>query len=370
MRCVVLVLAWMAMSSCDVGPEERAIADAAGADARDLVDASRPVPDASVIPDAGIPDAVISDGCATAPTGDWLGWTRRFEGGNGIHVDLRADVRWTVVATQGCIDVLKPSGVATYRYTSMCDPDRADPGSAEIHATDGELVIDRSVSPATYRVTGTTTWDATQVCGQTTHAGVVGGPWVDAEGEFTGAVIAGTLHVAEQVPDELPEVIVAWDFRRADASLPAPEPCAEPPTDTWTFAGSITEGASAEITWTRVATEGCRDRFVPAGTATVSPPASALEGCDPLVYTPRSVTVAAGDGTLVIDRSTSPPTYEVSGATTWSGSVTCTHADGEVTTGDADLGGPWASARGAYDGAPFAAATTHRNLRYAWRFGR
>ena len=120
---------------------------------------------------------------------------------------------------------------------------------------------------------------------------------------------------------------------------------------------------SASLTWTRVATTGCVDRFEPAGTATFE-----SSRC---TNTPATHAVAASDGALTIDRSVDPPTFVMSGTTVWSATQTCPDGSGGTTTTTSDVGGPWALYNGVFDGDTFSASSMFQfNPLFEWSLQR
>jgi hypothetical protein len=135
-------------------------------------------------------------------------------------------------------------------------------------------------------------------------------------------------------------------------SLTTPLPpgtCAPPLPDVWTGTSSIEWGSpgyhqsfDAEVTWTRVETTGCVDRYLPSGTLTYDIGHSAA--CSPPA---QSGPITAGDGELVIDRSVEPPTYTMRGLTLIPFSLAC---DGEPPGPLTPQGGKWADQRGVVAG--------------------
>jgi hypothetical protein len=121
------------------------------------------------------------------------------------------------------------------------------------------------------------------------------------------------------------------------------------------------------VTWTRVATDGCVDRFEPYGTATLA----LGDGCTDV--TPSWHGVEPADGALELDRSVNPPAFRITGATLWEATQTCpdrTGGSGLVTT-VAEVGGPWALYSGVYDGDAFSASSVFPWYpRFAWSLKR
>src|SRR5262249_39551787 len=99
--------------------------------------------------------------CAAAPLNALTGFALQRNQGSGATTETRADVTWTLTATDGCTDRYTPSGTVTYAISGDA------PVSAPIAATDGELIIDRTTLPRTYTMTG---------------AAAIGGMWTDHEG--------------------------------------------------------------------------------------------------------------------------------------------------------------------------------------------
>lgn len=296
-------------------------------------------PDAAMPPDGAPPDGgPIGSVCATPPIGEWTGTARRHQQGSGSHHTMSADVTWTLSHTTGCIDHYVPSGTARYDFAAPCDI-TIEPAAMTIRTGDGELIVDRTTRPATYMIRGASTWPATITCDGEAEPSEVGGAWVDASGVFDAPVIDGVVRPA----DLLPDVTLEWHLR-ADDAPPMPS-CAEPARDRWTFAGAIRDVA-ADITWARVGSDGCRDTFAPSGTVTV------IDSCAGAAV---SRAVGTDDGVLIIDRGESPPSFAISGATSWS------------ATADCAVGGAWASFAGAFGGADLAGATDFHSWHYRWR---
>ncbi|HVV85538.1 MAG TPA: hypothetical protein VHE35_20905 [Kofleriaceae bacterium] len=137
--------------------------------------------------------------------------------------------------------------------------------------------------------------------------------------------------------------------------------CASTTIESWTGDASrasdqYPDDIEAAVTWRRVGTTGCVDRYAPSGEAHYH---FAIPGalCRQTV-TPDSKSVAAGEGTLTVDRSTSPATYTMHGATTWSVTWTCTRDDGSTDTMTFDAGGLWVDASGTVGAGSIAGSTT------------
>lgn len=142
----------------------------------------------------------------------------------------------------------------------------------------------------------------------------------------------------------------------ADATVAVTDatPCAAPSVDTWSGTGSrdndggYPDHITATITWTRTSTVGCVDTYAPSGSAHYGyaiPGALCNQSIDP-----DSHDVAAADGTLTIDRTTSPPTYSGSGATYWTFVFRCEYPDGTFDESEMPGGAPWFDASGTVGG--------------------
>lgn len=137
------------------------------------------------------------------------------------------------------------------------------------------------------------------------------------------------------------------------ADLPAAVPCATTPIDAWIGpAGRINENypdnVAVTVTWQRVASSGCVDHYEPSGTARYAyaiPGALCAQSLDP-----RDTAIRATDGSLTIDRSTSPATFVGHGSTTWAVTWTCIEDDGTTNTTPFDGGGVWFDASGSIAG--------------------
>ena len=296
--------------------------DSTGPDAGiDATISDAAAPDGGAEPDAG-------DGCAVPPTGDWVGTARRYQGGTGSGVDVRAEVRWSRVTSEGCVDRFAPAGTLSGgRYGEICQEGDCT-WSRPLTADDGTLSIDRRATPARFHLAMTSP-----------------SRWITVDGAIDGALTAGHL-------DDEPSWELGWELRRADAAFPPPAGCSEPPAERWRGRFE-SDGASATVVWTGRVTEGCRDRFVPEGTMTwIGGP----DFCTEVSYQPASAPVGHGDGALVIDRATDPPRFEVRGQSPWMGTRTCTHPDGTVETFTGNIYADWARFDGAYDGSWFEAA--------------
>jgi hypothetical protein len=313
--------------------------------------------------------------CAIAATGDWTGHTSFFSAGSAGGPTLSADVRWTLAASEGCVDHYVPTGTASFETTSGVCTHVIDPPSAPINpATDGHLIIDRTTSPATYTMEGKTTWAGSDTCStEPPNPGTIGGVWASNHGTFDGSVLSGEIfndHVIAGVVDN-----TIWEFTRVDAVFtpPAPGACSEPAIDHWSGTASAAiiasisqtpRSTSASLVWTRVSTTGCVDRFEPSGTATV-----ADNDC---TTTPATHAVAASDGILEIDRSVDPPKFSMTGESHWSGSETCPVSGGGTSTFTGQIGGVWAPQyNGVFDGNAFSASAMFQSFpQFQWSLKR
>jgi hypothetical protein len=168
----------------------------------------------------------------------------------------------------------------------------------------------------------------------------------------------------------------AGDASSADVRLAAP--CAVAPTDS--FAGRAArsndsgypDSISANVTWMRVASNGCVDSYAPSGTVTYGyaiPGALCTQSISPATHV-----ITRTDGSLTVDRSTNPPTITAHGTTTWPVTWTCVENDGTTNTQSFDGGGTWvdATALGGRvtqtDNARCGAPNGVAPCTYAWRF--
>jgi hypothetical protein len=301
--------------------------------------------------------------CASAPMGDLAGTATRRNSGGSEYIETRADVTWTLASTTGCVDRYEPRGTVAFTYAAAPCTYVVEPAGAAIGAADGELIVDRTTNPPTYRMHGVTEYQASMHCAGEPAAApqTVGGEWTDHEGSFDGGVVAGGLI------DEGAALMQRWRFARTGSTFPAPVGCSEPAVDRWS---TVTEsgGTEATLTWTRTATTGCVDTFAPSGTARALP--RATNYCVESTFTPDSATVGAGDGVLTIDRSTAPATFRIDGMTAWPATWHCKKASGTVESEASTAGGPWAGYAAEYDGDQFGGAFEDTWGRAAWRFTR
>src|SRR5690606_8463304 len=131
--------------------------------------------------------------------------------------------------------------------------------------------------------------------------------------------LAGCLALDGDAVDDPGEVAALAESELAgEASLDAPAPagdadepggCAGDAVASWVGSASrvnerYPDDVFAEITWHLVESTGCRDRYEPSGAAQYSyaiPGALCRQSIDP-----DTAALAAGDGALIIDRSSSP----------------------------------------------------------------
>jgi hypothetical protein len=311
------------------------------------------------------PGAGGAGGTSSPPVNAWEGTSWIRQQGSGSEFTVSADVRWTLASSAGGVDHYQPSGTAHYEFSGGLCTVVISPSSGPIAPTDGELVIDRRTTPATYTMRGETHWTAQGGCAGETPSppGPTGGLWADNHGAFEGDVIGGGIR-------RIPE-FHTWELRRAGATFPPPAPgaCLGTAATQWMTTASISDLAGASVTWTLMSTSGCVDTYEPAGTA-MAPPPSGL--CVAFAYTPATTPVGSGDGVLQIDRSTNPPGFVLRGATTWNGTATCTAANGAVSTFGPPVGGDWADAQGTFTGDRFAGGltTTETSSVFAWSLTR
>jgi len=302
------------------------------------------------------------DGCASPPTGDWAGSTKDFARGSGPSQSHGGDVTWTLVSTEGCVDRYAPSGTAWVDNEGyVCEANYES--STSIAATDGALTIDRTTSPPTYTMTGTTRWQVTTGCPDT-EPFTVTSTWASYRGVIDGDVFGGGHRQAL-------DVYWQWRFTRLDADLPPPDGCSEPAEDTWTGAhtatGPGTDDLVATVTWTRTSTEGCVDRFQPSGTATLA--INPQAGCTSGWAEPGEGAVEPGDGLLEIDRSTNPPTFTTQASVGWPAIIYCMDADGNTTSYSSNVSNRW-DEYGPLDGDVVAGALVLELTEHTWRLER
>ena len=319
--------------------------------------------DADLPPDAGpLPDGGVT--CARAPLGAIVGSSVVREAMAGERVSTRADVRWVLTSSEGCIDRYHPTGTVTFIHVDECHS-RVEPGSVPVPEQDGVLTIDRTREPTTYELRGATTWEATITCeGEAPEMNArVGGVWALGRGAFDGDVLSGGIY-------ERGGVVSWWDYIHEGAEFPeSGDGCVEPPVDHLWGTASTSEGAEASLTWTRVSTSGCVDLFEPTGIA-AAPTQNAT--CTTVTTAPPSAPIAPGDGRLVMSRFlTRPPLLQYHGATSWPGARTCTLPDGNAYIEHGTMGGVWARGfRAQFDGTAYSGSTTFDGVDYAWSITR
>jgi hypothetical protein len=299
------------------------------------------------------PPQPLPPGVCAPPVGDWIGHASVYERAqSGNFTRHAADVTWTLASTAGCVDRYVPRGTVSVDRAGDCCHGYAGDASTSIGPGDGELIVDRSTLPPTYRMRGETHWDLPQSCPiDAANNCLWGGPdaggvWASAEGEVPGDVLAGGY--GQGFPTE-----VDWSFTRVGATLPT-TPCSTAAVDRWSGIAAMEPFARAELNWTRVSTVGCRDTYRASGTAYTLPHGWG----DCLWTTTPDASPVDGSGELVIDRSTPVPTFSLSGITTWPAAIMCHHPDGSVTTQSATATSRWGpDFRGVVLGDRFAGAT-------------
>lgn len=152
-----------------------------------------------------------------------------------------------------------------------------------------------------------------------------------------------------------PEAAASVDRRGAEPhpdTLDDTGPCATPPLgglesigDTETRGTGNYREVMARISWRVHATDRCVDRYLPAaGSIRYIAYGSECGG----VAEPPSGPVDPSDGTLMLDRSTSPPTYVMRGTGYYEGTFRC---HDEPPPGDPrPLGGTYSEHAGSFDG--------------------
>jgi hypothetical protein len=331
-----------------------------GVDADESVDAAEAdvaqVPDAASAGDAGV-------ACARAALGEISGESVMGQAGTEGSSATRADVRWVLGSSEGCIDRYYPTGSVSFLWVEACDS-RVTPSSVEVQPGDGVLTIDRTDDPITYELRGATTWDATITCeGDEPESPLpVGGPWALARGSFDGDVLSGGFFERNGAKNW-------WDFTRAGAFPDDDAPdCAEPAVDHLWGTGFVSGGAEASLTWTRESSAGCTDIFRPSGVAR-APTVDAT--CSKASTQPPAAPIASSDGELVVDRHRRPIRVELRGDTSWEGARSCTQPDGTMFIEHGVMGGAWAWFVSAHlDGTAFSGSTTFDGVDHAWSLTR
>jgi hypothetical protein len=141
----------------------------------------------------------------------------------------------------------------------------------------------------------------------------------------------------------------AADPARQRGAPGAGRPCASPPVLAWAgtaqrasgYAG--TDDVLVTVHWQLVESIGCLDHYQPSGTAGYR---YALPGAlCAQALAPDGAPITAHDGRLVVDRTTSPPTYHGEAATSWTVTWTCDDP-GEPVSDTFSGGGRWLDAVG------------------------
>jgi hypothetical protein len=319
-----------------------------------------------LLPDGAVGplDAAPTDGCATPPLGSFTGHAREGENGAGGGSYTRVDITWNLASSTACIDRYTPSGTVRYHLAGHWCSQVIDPISGDVEPTDGELVIDRSTNPASYTIRGTSFYDTAVYCegDPPPPPSQHGGRWVDASGTFDGAVLAGGL---EDEDDE--SEFMRWRFLRTDVVFTPPgAECSEPPRDAFTTSFAEGPQTHADVIWTRVSTEGCLDRFVPAS-GTAWAPIEWHETCVNESWEPQSAPVEPTDGELRVDRSTDPATFWVQGGSSWPATWTCTE-NGITHVQARTLGDRWADLEMDFDGTRWSGAYDDIWRSRSWSF--
>jgi hypothetical protein len=319
---------------------------------------------------ACVPDS----SCAQPQVASWTGTSGTEFNASGAGWEDHAEVTWTLASSDGCVDHYTPSGTATYRIGAhYCI--ESDPVSAPIEPGDGELVIDRSTSPATYTMNGVSEWSGYFGCRDPEdptgwNPATLRSRWAtDYHGAFELDVFGG----GEGNPGDVGHTN-HWAFTDAGASFPPPVAgvCSEPASDLWDTVTTYAT-ATATITWTRDSTTGCKDHYAPSGTMVRAPildeDPSAF--CRERRWEPASGPVAPEDGSLVIDRSVNPPTFRIQGSSSWAATETCTRPDDTVETATVSAGGSWAERwNGPFHGDEFAGGFGAGGGASDWSFAR
>jgi hypothetical protein len=325
-------------SAADASTDAHLSTDASEADAGGTDGGGIDGAPADASPADARPVDALTESCASAHVGNWTGQTRFWGHGAGSYVNKTANVTWTLASTTGCVDRYAPGGTAHADSGGHCSLE-VHPDQTAIGAADGVMIVDRNVSPPSYRIEGTTRWTAMHAC---TDPAEDNGPftavvaWGQHRGVISGDVFGGALPF-EAVRE------VDWNFVRVGATFPPPNGCAGAPVDTISGAHRTIENeydVIAAVTWTRTSTADCVDQYTPSGTATIT---GRTFACSTFTVTPSMGSVGAADASLTIDRSTNPPTFTVEGQSRWIGTTTCTDADGTVTTRETLVGDDWGS---------------------------
>jgi hypothetical protein len=165
-------------------------------------------PDSTDTPPAGESPTAVADKpvnmpappmatCATPSVNAWTGTASRTT--ETYPDDVEATITWQLAESAGCIDRYRPQGEAHYRFAipgALCTQTIA-PATLSVAGAHGVLTIDRTVSPATYTMSGETAWQVTWTCTfddgtSDSMTFAAGGHWLDAAGTVDGATIDGT----------------------------------------------------------------------------------------------------------------------------------------------------------------------------------
>jgi hypothetical protein len=277
---------------------------------------------------------------AGVPLGRIAGYTLVQDNGSSGYIQTRGDAEWTRASTRACVDRYVPSGEATSTVANNEGVFSRRLGA--ITPGDGELVIDRSTSPASYTMRGSTEDRL----------------WAAQHGSFDGLLLAGGGLSSN--------IWVSWELTAEGAAFPPPDGCVGAAADRVTTGSQMDIQASA--TWTRVETAGCVDLYVPEGTA-VHPSPPVPDWCESVTYSDTSGRITPDDyASLRIDRSTSPPRVHMSGSTFWQTDRTCTRADGSTETDRILIGGDWALVDMTFDGRRFGGALDVGGPPASWSF--
>jgi hypothetical protein len=126
--------------------------------------------------------------------------------------------------------------------------------------------------------------------------------------------------------------------------------CASPAAPAWEGVATRSSGYGgtddvvATVRWDLVESVACVDRYEPSGTAQYT---YAIPGAlCPQTLDPASASIEPGDGSLTIDRTTSPPTFHGSASTSWAVTWTCDLEEEGLQTATFSGGGAWFDAAG------------------------
>jgi hypothetical protein len=205
------------------------------------------------------------------------------------------------------------------------------------------------------------------------RGGTTGGPDEPATPDAAVTIDAGSTPGTPDGGTRAPDAVTATDAVPVPGTpdggtIPPDDDCASSPTGDW--AGSTKyfgrgsgphQSNGGDLVWTLVSSEDCVDRYAPSGTAWVD-----NQGYECESNYVSSAPIAATDGVLTVDRTTSPATYTMTGATHWQVTTGCPDAEPMTAVSN------WASYRGVIDGDVFGGG--HRqdgwNIYWQWRFTR